>query len=152
MNKEALTAMLNDVVRPHVKLYLEDPERGRLWDSTPFGGPGILPCLLLVTRGRKSGKTSMLPLIYGESGDAFVIIASKGGAPAHPAWYLNLQAEPECKIQVGKDHHRVRARTAEGEEREELWHTMAELYPPYKDYQVVAKDRQIPVVVLEAIG
>lgn len=151
MNEEAMAAMLNDVVRPHVKLYMEDPERGRLWDSTPFGGPGILPCLLLITRGRKTGKTSMLPLIYGEAGDAFVIIASKGGAPAHPAWYLNLLAEPECKIQVGKDHHRVRARTAEGEEREALWHTMAELYPPYDDYQEVAKDRQIPVVVLEVI-
>ena len=149
MNEEAMAAMMEHVVRPHVKLYLEDPERGRLWDSSPFGGPGILPCLLLVTRGRKTGKTSMLPLIYGEAGDAFVIIASKGGAPAHPAWYLNLEAEPECEIQVGKDHHRVRARTAEGEEREELWHLMADLYPPYNDYQVEAKDRQIPVVVLD---
>jgi deazaflavin-dependent oxidoreductase (nitroreductase family) len=151
MNEEAMAAMLNDVVRPHVKLYLEDPERGRLWDSTPFGGPGILPCLLLVTRGRKTGKTSILPLIYGEYGDAFVIIASKGGAPAHPAWYLNLEDEPECKIQVASDHHSVRARTAEGEEREELWQMMAEIYPPYLDYQDVAKDRQIPVVVLETV-
>jgi deazaflavin-dependent oxidoreductase (nitroreductase family) len=149
MNEEAFAAMLNDVVRPHVKLYLEDPERARLWDSTPFGGPGILPCLLLVTRGRKTGKTSMLPLIYGEFGDAFVIIASKGGAPAHPAWYLNLEAEPECEIQVGNDHHRIRARTAEGEEREKLWRLMADIYPPYNDYQVAAADRLIPVVVLE---
>jgi deazaflavin-dependent oxidoreductase (nitroreductase family) len=91
-------------------------------------------------------------LIYGEFGGAFLIIASKGGAATHPAWYLNLEAEPECEIRVGSDHYRVRARTAEGEEREKLWRLMAEIYPPYNDYQVAAKDRQIPVVVLEPAG
>ncbi len=152
MSEETISAKLPDIVRAHLNLYLEDPDQARLWDSAPFGGPGIVPCLLLVTRGRRTGNTSMLPLIYGEFGGAFLIIASKGGAATHPAWYLNLEAEPECEIRVGSDHYRVRARTAEGEEREKLWRLMAEIYPPYNDYQVAAKDRQIPVVVLEPAG
>ncbi len=136
-------------VAQHVKLYLEDPEKGHDWDSTAVGGPGVLPCLLLISRGRKTGNTIILPLIYYQAGDAFVVIASKGGAAAHPGWYLNLLAEPECEIQVKKDRHRVRARTAQGEEREALWQQLAEIYPPYNDYQVSAGGRQIPVVVLE---
>ena len=136
-------------IAQHVKLYLEDPEKGHDWDSTQIGGPGVLPCLLLITRGRKTGNTITLPVIYGQAGDAFVIIASKGGAPAHPAWYLNLVAEPECEIQVRKERFRVKARTAEGEEREALWQKLAEIYPPYNDYQLSAGERQIPVVVLE---
>jgi deazaflavin-dependent oxidoreductase (nitroreductase family) len=136
-------------IAEHVKLYLEDPEQARLWDSTAVGGPGVLPCLLLITRGRKTGNTSMLPLIYGQSKGAFVIIASKGGAVTHPAWYLNLEAEPDCEIRVGRDHYRVKARTANGDERESMWQMMAEIYPPYNDYQVTAGERQIPVVVLD---
>ncbi len=67
---------------------------------------------------------------------------------AHPAWYLNLEAEAECKIQVGPDHYQVRARTIESAERETLWKMMAEIYPPYDDYQA-ATERKIPVVMLE---
>jgi len=136
-------------IAQHVKLYLEDPEKGHDWDSTPIGGPGVLPCLLLITRGRKTGNTIMLPLVYGQAGDAFVIIASKGGAPAHPAWYLNLLADPECEIQVRMERFRVNARTAQGAEREVLWQQQVEIYPPYNDYQLTAGERQIPVVVLE---
>ena len=122
-----------------------------MWDSTHVGGPGVLACLLLSTRGRKTGNISTLPLLYGESGGSFVIVASKGGAPAHPAWYLNLKAEPECEIQVGRDHYKVRARDAEGEEREKLWRLMADIYPPYNDYQA-ATERKIPVVVLDPVA
>ena len=88
-------------IEDHVRLYLEDPDQAHYWDSTPFDGPGILPTLLLITTGRKSGQTRMLPLIYGKAGDAFVIVASKGGAPSHPAWYLNLADHPDCQILVG---------------------------------------------------
>jgi deazaflavin-dependent oxidoreductase (nitroreductase family) len=151
MSDIEIPAALPEWIAEHVRLYKEDPERGRLWDSTRVGGPGVLPCLLLMTRGRKSGKTSTLPLIYGEHGDAFVIVASKGGAPSHPAWYLNLVAQPECEAQVGPDHYRVRARTAEGNERAALWRMMAEIYPPYDDYQVAAGERVIPVVVLDPV-
>ena len=137
-------------IADHVKLYLEDPEKGHMWDSSAAGGTGLLPTLLLATTGRKSGEEKMLPLIYGPAGDDYVIIASKGGFPSHPAWYLNLVDNPSCRIQVGADHFNVRARTAEGEERETLWQAMAEIYPPYNDYQA-ATDRKIPVVVLEKV-
>jgi deazaflavin-dependent oxidoreductase (nitroreductase family) len=150
MSEPYIPAELPSWISDHVKLYLEDPDKARMWDSTPAGGPGILACLLLITRGRKTGNTSMLPLLYGEAGNAFVIVASKGGAPAHPAWYLNLVANPECEIRVGRDKFNVRARKAEGDDREKLWQLMAEIYPPYNDYQA-ATDREIPVVVLDPL-
>ena len=140
---------LPDWIRNHVELYLTDPEKAHLWDATLGGGEGMLPTLLLITRGRKSGEEKLLPLIYRKIGDAWVIIASKGGAPAHPAWFLNLQANPDCEIQVGAENFMVTARVAEGEEREELWHKLAEIYQPYTDYQVRAGSRVIPVVALE---
>ncbi len=132
----------------HIKLYREDPDKGHLWDSTAAGGPGLLPTLLLSTTGRKSGRPSVLPLIYKKVNNGFVIIASKGGAPSHPAWYLNLLANPDCEIQVAHDHYRAKARTAEGDERETLWQQLVEIYPPYNEYQA-ATAREIPVVVLE---
>lgn len=140
---------LPEWIREHIELYLKDPERAHLWDASLGGGSGKLPTLLLITTGRKSGKKRPLPLIYEHVGDSYVIIASKGGAPAHPSWYLNLVAHPECEIRVGAASMEVTARTAEGEERERLWRELARLYPPYDDYQKAAGDRQIPVVVLE---
>lgn len=144
-----LPAGLPDWIREHIELYMSDPEAAHMWDSSHLGGPGVLPTLLLVTKGRKSGEPKPLPLIYGKAGDNYVIIASKGGAPAHPAWYLNLRAEPNCDIKVGSLDVAVTARDAEGEEREDLWRQLAEIYPPYDDYQSAAGDRRIPVVVLE---
>lgn len=120
-----------------------------MWDSSMAGGKGLLPTLLLITRGRKSGEEKMLPLIYKQIDNAYVIIASKGGAPAHPAWYLNLQAAPDCEIQVGTERHLVRARDVEGAERTTLWDQMAEIYPPYNDYKTYAGSRVIPVVALD---
>ena len=140
---------LPDWIRQHIELYLTDPEAAHSWDSTPAGGPGPVPTLLLITRGRKSGEQKMLPLIYGKVADDYVIVASKGGAPAHPAWYLNLAAEPDCEIRVGAQHLHVRARDAVGEERESLWRRLAKIYPPYDDYQARTGGREIPVVVLE---
>lgn len=140
---------LPDWIKNHIELYLTDPEAAHMWDSGVAGGPGPLPTLLLISKGRKSGEEKMLPLIYKKVGDAYVIIASKGGAPAHPAWYLNLVAEPHCQIRVGKENMAVTARDASGTEREDLWGQLAEVYPPYNDYQKTAGDRTIPVVVLE---
>ena len=136
----------------HTQLYRTDPEKARMWDSTPLGGPGLLPTLLLTTRGRKSGDLRALPLIYGTVGDSYVVIASKGGMPKHPLWYLNLEAEPECELQVAAKQVSARARVAEGEERERLWKQMAEIYPPYEAYQKNATERTIPVVVLDPIA
>ena len=144
-----LPAELPDWIREHIELYMSDPEAAHMWDSSALGGPGVLPTLLLITRGRKSGELKPLPLIYKKVGDAYVVIASKGGAPAHPAWYLNLLAAPDCEIKVGTLDVAVTARDAEGEERADLWRQLAEIYPPYDDYQARAGDRRIPVVVLQ---
>lgn len=138
-------------IAEHIALYKSDPEKAHLWDSTPVGGPGPLPTLLLTTKGRKSGEPRSLPLIYGPAGKGWVVIASKGGMPNHPLWYENLVANPECEVQVGAKHARVRARVAEGAERERLWNEMVAIYPPYTAYQK-ATQRQIPVVVLEPIA
>ena len=136
-------------IAEHIELYRSDPEKAHMWDSTSLGGPGVLPTLLLTTTGRKSGEPRSLPLIYGQAGDAYVIIASKGGMPSHPVWYLNLEANPECELMVGPKQVSARARVADGEERERLWKQMAEIYPPYDDYQKSAGTRTIPVVVLD---
>jgi deazaflavin-dependent oxidoreductase (nitroreductase family) len=138
-------------IAEHIKLYESDPEKAHHWDSTPLGGPGILPTLLLTTTGRKSNQPRSLPLIYGEDGESYVIIASKGGMPIHPVWFLNLEAKPECELQVGSKAVSARARVVEGDERERIWAKMAEIYPPYLDYQK-ATDRKIPVVVLDPIA
>lgn len=139
-------------IAEHIELYRTDPEKAHMWDSSVAGGTGVLPTLLLTTKGRKSGDPRSLPLIYGEADGAYVIIASKGGMPSHPLWFLNLQAEPECDLMVGAKAVRARARVAEGAERETLWRRMAEIYPPYDAYQTSAGDRTIPVVVLDPIG
>jgi len=138
-----------DFIRKHIELYRRDPEKARLWDSTPGGGPGVLPTLLLTTTGRKSGEPRAVPLIYGESDGRYVVVASRGGTPTHPVWFLNLEARPECELQVGAKHVRARARVARGAERERLWKQMAAIYPPYDAYQKNAGARTIPVVVLE---
>jgi len=137
-------------IKQHIELYQSDPEKAHMWDSTVAGGPGPLPTLLLTTTGRKSGEPRSLPLIYGEHGDAYVVIASKGGMPNHPLWYRNLQANPECELMVGPRRVTARARDAQGEEREELWARMAKIYPPYDEYQERA-GRTIPVVVLDPV-
>jgi F420H(2)-dependent quinone reductase len=139
-------------IKDHVELYLSEPEKAHLWDSTIGGGPGPLPTLLLIARGAKSGKLRPLPLLYQEIDGKYVVIGSKGGAPAHPGWYVNLKANPECEIRVGAKRMRARARTASGEERTRGWSKMAAMYPPYDDYQKRAGSRQIPVVVLDPIG
>lgn len=138
-------------IAEHIELYRNDPEKARMWDSTVLGGPGLLPTLLLTTKGRKSGEPRALPLIYGEHGSSYVIIASKGGMPNHPIWFLNLEAEPACDLMVGATPVKARARVAVGDEREKLWREMAAIYPPYNDYQKTAGDREIPVVVLDPI-
>jgi F420H(2)-dependent quinone reductase len=106
-----------------------------------------VPILLLTTRGRKSGKKRTTPLMYTRDGDNLVLIASVGGAPRHPGWYHNLQGQ-EAEVQIGSERRSVRARDAEGAERERLWAEMVALYPSYADYQRKTT-RRIPVVVLE---
>ena len=151
MSDSRIPPGLPDWIRKHVAIYLQDGEAGHYWDASLGGGEGLLTTLLLTTQGRKSGQPSILPLIYRPTGDGgYCVIASKGGAPAHPAWYLNLAANPDVHVQVANDKFNAIARVAEGEEREQLWRSMVEYYAPYTDYQA-ATVRRIPVVVLDPV-
>ena len=105
--------------------------------------------LLLDTVGRKSGEPRTHPLIYREVDGNPVIVASKGGAPQHPAWFLNMQSNGDTVgVQIKGERFHARPRVAEGEERERLWKAMTEVWPDYDAYQR-RTDREIPVVVLE---
>ncbi len=128
-------------VADHVREYIEtDGERGHEWRG--------VTTLLLTTRGRKSGKLRRTALIYGQDGDRYIVVASKGGAPNHPSWYLNLVDEPRVHVQVGADRFTGRARTATPEEKPALWRKMASIFPNYESYQEKT-DREIPVVIIE---
>ena len=128
----------------HVRRYREtDGEVGHIWRR----GSKIL---LLTTTGRNSGEPRTTPLIYENAGDRLVIVASKGGAPEHPGWYRNLVREPRVELQVKDEVFPARARTATGDEREQLWELAARQWPDYNTYQE-RTDRKIPVVVLERL-
>jgi F420H(2)-dependent quinone reductase len=120
----------------------------RLTGGKVGGQIGKLPVLLLTTIGRRSGRPRTQPLAYAQASDGYAVIASKGGAPQHPLWYLNLRANPLAEVTVGRETRRVRARDAQGEERERLWRALADLYPGYDRY-AQKTSRRIPVVVLE---
>jgi F420H(2)-dependent quinone reductase len=112
-----------------------------------LGRMGKSPILLLNTVGRKSGKKRTTPLLYVMDGEDFVIIASKGGAPSHPAWYLNLMSTPDATVEVGDREVRVKAKEVDGEEKIRLWQMMVQIYPTYDDYQTKTK-REIPLLLL----
>ena len=137
-----------DWAREHVHRYrASNGADGHIW--TGFDGSGNFPCLLLTTKGRKSLENRTTPLIYGKNGDSFIVIASQGGRPVHPGWYHNLNAEPRVEVQVKDRLFEADARTATEDKRAALWSMMAEIYPPYDDYQKKADaTRQIPVVIL----
>lgn len=125
----------------HVRVYQEtNGETGYLWNG--------VPTLLVTTRGRKSGEPRTIPIIYTPVGDKYVIIASKGGSPTHPKWYLNVEADPHVQVQVKADKFDAIARTAQSPEREQLWAEAVKAWPNYDIYQS-RTDRQIPVVVIE---
>lgn len=141
MSDENQPRQLADWMVEHMENYLAtNGEDGHVWRG--------VPTLLLTTTGRRTDRSLMLPLIYGTHGDHYVIVASKGGNPKHPGWYVNLVAEPTVQVQVGAERFTARARTAAGDERAALWDQMADVWPPYNEYQTKT-ERQIPVVVLE---
>lgn len=125
----------------HVQRYQETGgEVGYLWNGAPI--------LLLYSTGRKTGQTRTHALIFARDGGDYLIVASMGGAPRHPQWYLNLTASPDAEIQVRADRFPVTARTAApGPERDRLWRIVSGVWPNYDAYQA-RTDRQIPVVVL----
>ena len=126
---------------------------GHMYKMTQPGRPELtVPSLLLTTTGRKTGAKYIFPLFYGDtSNGGYIIVASKGGAPKHPQWYLNIQANPEVEVQVGTKKMKAKARTASGAERARLWDEALKFWPPYADY-AKKTDREIPVVVLEPVN
>jgi deazaflavin-dependent oxidoreductase (nitroreductase family) len=112
---------------------------------------GGAPLLILHTVGAKSGEVRESPVLYREEGDDLVIFASYAGAPTNPAWYHNLLANPEVTVELGDGTKRMRARVAEGEERDRIWVDHKANWPQFQEYEDKT-DRTIPVVVLEPVG
>jgi deazaflavin-dependent oxidoreductase (nitroreductase family) len=107
-----------------------------------------MPMLLLHTTGAKSGAERINPLAFRRESDAWVVFASKGGAPSNPDWYHNLLAHSDVAIEVGAETVKVRARFAEGAEHDRIWAAQKQAVPQFAEYETKTK-RQIPVVVLE---
>ena len=125
----------------HVAAYREtNGEKGGVWNGAT--------AVLVTTKGRKSGEKRTIAIIGKQGGDNFVIIASKGGSPTHPLWYLNILEDPNVEIQYLADRWEAVARTAESPEREAMWAEACTQWPAFNDYQM-RTDRKIPVVVIE---
>jgi deazaflavin-dependent oxidoreductase (nitroreductase family) len=129
-------------------------EQVKLYESTG-GQEGAtlegVPVIILTTKGRKTGKVRKSPLMRVTDGERYAVVASLGGAPKHPVWYLNLVADPKVVVQDGAEAKEYTARVAEGDERDDWWTRAADVWPSYNDYQTKT-DRQIPVVVLDPVG
>jgi len=131
------TSLLGD---EHVRRYEEtDGEVGHEWNGAT--------CLVLTTKGRRTGQDRKFALIYARDGDDYVVVASKGGAPEHPGWYRNVEANPEVMVQVKGNRFPAIARTATGDERARLWGVVNAVWPNY-DVYATRTTREIPVVVL----
>lgn len=130
-------------VAKHIKDY--DESDGTSWPTLRGR-----PLMLLTTKGAKSGLWRRTVLLYGEHEGRVILVASKGGHPQHPAWYVNLRENPEVVAQVHERRFRAIARTATAEEKPELWDLMAEIWPHYLEYREKT-DRDIPVVILDPI-
>jgi proline iminopeptidase len=124
----------------HVRRYeATGGKTGHDWNGTS--------CLVLRTRGRKTGEVRKFPLIYGRDGNDYVVVASRGGSPEHPGWYKNLLAHPDVEIQVRDQVIPVRARTGSAADKARVWPTMTKQWPDYDAYQKKTT-RDIPVVIL----
>jgi len=143
---------MSDYVQPditllgdeHVARYRETAgEVGYLWNGAT--------CLLLTTTGRRSGEPRTVPLIFAADEDRAIVVASKGGAPDHPAWYRNLEANPQVEVQIQGDRFAATAKTVEGAERDRCWALATAIWPNYDEY-VKRTTRRIPVVLLERSG
>jgi deazaflavin-dependent oxidoreductase (nitroreductase family) len=135
----------------HLNMYLgSGGTQGHVVNLVDIGGHKFTTTLLLKYVGRKSGKTMITPLIYGDIGGEVVIVASKGGADHHPAWYLNVADSRELSFQIATQAFRATWREPKGAERATVWDFMVGVFPPYKAYQA-ATEREIPLVMLSAV-
>lgn len=122
-----------------------------LYESTGGREGSVLmgkPIVILTTRGRQSGKVRKSPLMRVEDNGVYAVVASLGGAPKHPVWYLNLRESPNVTLQDGPNVYDMTAREVHDEEKARWWKIAVAAFPPYADYQAKT-ERQIPVVVLE---
>jgi deazaflavin-dependent oxidoreductase (nitroreductase family) len=131
-------AVQNGFTSAHTAIYRRFGLARRIGDTS---------ILLLTTTGHKSGQPRTVPVMY-VPGEAPVLVASNGGSPSHPAWYLNLLADPRASIDLDGERREVVARTVTGDEREPLWRRAVAIYPAYATYQR-RTERELPVVVLE---
>ncbi len=147
----AIAATRRDWKTEHLELYLgSGGARGHIVDVRDIGGHQFTTTLLLQYVGRKSGKTLITPLIYGDVAGEVVVVASKGGADHHPAWYLNVREGKEVSFQIATQAFRARWREPQGPERARVWEFMVGIFPPYRAYQA-STEREIPLVMLSAI-
>ena len=126
-------------------------EQVRQYEATGGKEGGVLegvPVVILTTRGRKSGKLRKSPLMRVEHNGTYAVVASMGGAPQHPVWYLNLVDNPDVTLQDGSDVFDFRARTADADEKREWWPRLTAVWPAYDTYQA-STERDIPVIILE---
>ena len=133
----------------HVGRYI-DPVLMR-WSGGRWNTTGTDAVVVLHHRGAKSGKRRETPLAYFSDGDDVVLVASKGGAPKHPAWFHNVRANPDVELWVGKRGGPYRAHVADEEERAELWPKAVAAYSGFAGYQERAADREIPLVVCSPV-
>jgi len=140
-----------DWMTEHRRMYLRSGGlEGHIMDLTPVGGHAFGTHCLVRYTGRKSGRVYITPLCYGAIGGEVVIVASKGGADQHPAWYLNIRENPEVEFQIGGQAFRATWREPEGAERDKVWNFMVDCYPFYAGYQA-STERRIPLVMMKAV-
>ncbi|KKC24980.1 nitroreductase family deazaflavin-dependent oxidoreductase [Sphingomonas sp. SRS2] len=136
----------------HLQRYLRSGGTdGHFFDFGPINDEGYQPICLIKHVGRKTGRTLVVPLIYGMVEGEIAIVASKGGSPTHPAWYLNIAAASEVEVQVATQAFRATWREPVDAERQRIWGQMVAIYPPYADYQE-STDRLIPLVLMKPVA
>jgi len=151
LDSDRTRAVIKAMATANVWLYRRTGGRiGGTWRiGAGFRKP--VPICLLEHRGRRTGRLRTTPLVYLEDGDRIVVVASQAGRPEHPMWYLNVLADRDVTVQVGRRRRAMRARVVEGEERAALWRRLVELYADYASYQSWT-ERVIPVLVLEPVA
>lgn len=130
-------------VMSRLNAWLYRTSGGKIWGTWLRGAP----IMLLTTTGRRSGEPRTAPLLYLRDGDDIVCVASQGGMSKHPLWFRNLEADPDCEVEIGSRKQKMRARRASDEEKASLWPRLTEMYRDFDDYQA-RTERNIPVVIL----
>ena len=145
-----IAAARKDWKTEHLEMYLSSGgAQGHIMDITPVGGHNMTTHCMIRFKGRKSGKTIITPLIYGDIGGEVVVCASKGGADHHPNWYLNLISGPRVDFQVATQAFRATWREPSGAEREKVWQFMVDVFPSYRTYQD-STSRKLPLIMMKA--